>query len=36
MQQKDASEMGFEAFLKHIQQTEPLTEHKLLKLKLSL
>jgi DNA primase len=36
MEQKDASEMGFEVFLRHIQKTEPLTEHKLLKLKLSL
>ena len=36
MSQKDPSEMGFEAFLQLIQRTEPLTESKLLKYKLSL
>lgn len=36
MNKKDPSEMGFEAFLQLIQQTEPLTESKLLKYKMSL
>ena len=36
MSQKDPSEMGFESFLQLIQHTEPLTESRLLKYKMSL
>jgi hypothetical protein len=36
MNQKDPSEMGFEAFLQLIQQTEALTESRLLKYKIGL
>lgn len=36
MEEKDASEMGFEAFLSHIQSTQELTSDKLLKLKIGL
>jgi hypothetical protein len=36
MNQKDPSEMGFEAFLELIQKTEPLTQTRLLTYKLSL
>jgi hypothetical protein len=36
MEDKDPSEMGFEAFLSLVQKVEPLTQDKLLKYKLSL